>query len=471
MLNDDAVAAGLNRLAAHDLLLSFDIEWSCDSLVQTATDWLLDSETPSKSMVGIFSSNEFQTLAASHVEDRRLVADTCLLLYATSQAHIKRLGTPDQVANATELSEAACFAGERVLANLDKMLSPQALARASKSTLQVVFLLVVAITLALGYTAQGQGPGRPIDQACSDDTIPEMDTSSNPLLLWEAMRKHVCEMLSHHLILIASKLNIKFEHSFQRTLITSALSQWDKRGRFIWLETPTCSSHTGQQVGGLTDHPAPRLVMENEMPIWTVNPELPQESAFSNNMTSVRLHFDKGFGPGNASVADAMGDFDPAPPAGGGSSSLWYPDQGLMLPELLGTTRPPPPLNIAQFEFPCKNISATTTADHFAPQLADNEVVELWILHREPLPGQSVGPRDKTKGGSMRSFIRCVNCQRMDMECVHPYATSRACTCCRRRMLKCSHSGMIPYPCTSFGEVLSVETPAVTMVQDYVKGE
>ncbi|KAK5653747.1 hypothetical protein OQA88_7903 [Cercophora sp. LCS_1] len=128
----NAVSAGLERLADHDPLVSFGINWSCEDPVQTATDWLLDSETIPKSMVGTFSSNEFQVLATSHCEDRRLVADVCLLLYATSQAHIKRLGGPEQRADVPNISEAAFFAGQRVLANLDKMLSPQSLAKASK---------------------------------------------------------------------------------------------------------------------------------------------------------------------------------------------------------------------------------------------------------------------------------------------------------------------------------------------------
>ena len=203
--------------------------------MQTAVDWLLGIQPPSKSMVGTFSSNEFQVLAANHV-DRFLVENTCLLLYATTQAHIQRLEAAENgvlEAGPCTLSETAYLSGQKVIDSLDKMLSPLSLAGMSKEALQVTFLVIVAITLSVGYTTQLSESPLP-DEALT----PRLTT---PMPLWEAMRHHICEMLSHHMILIASKLQFKFQHEFQKTLITSALNKWDKQGRFTWVEFESAS--------------------------------------------------------------------------------------------------------------------------------------------------------------------------------------------------------------------------------------
>ena len=241
--------------------------------MQTAVDWLLGIQPPSKSMVGTFSSNEFQRLAASHI-DHSLVENTCLLLYATTQAHIKKLGEAEhgelEVGPCT-LSEAAYLWGQKVVDSLDRALSPLSLAGMSKEALQATFLVIVAITLSVGYTTQ-RSDSPPLPDA---GLTPRPTT---PLTLWEAMRHHICEMLSHHMILIASRLQFKFQHEFQKTLITSALNKWDKEGRFTWVEFESALPESASP-----DPPSPDLALS--FPFEGASPDpavfIPSEDIFT----------------------------------------------------------------------------------------------------------------------------------------------------------------------------------------------
>lgn len=154
-------------------------------------------------------------------------------LYATSRAHIKELeNNPDFMfrAEVGNICEAPYAAGQRVIDNLDTILSSKTLASASKETLQTTFLVIVGVILAPSYTT-GSG---------YSSLLGELNGSSTSL--WGAMREHMCEMLAHYLIVVTAKLQIKFQHDFQRALIKSAPSRWEKKGRFAWVEYCSPSS-------------------------------------------------------------------------------------------------------------------------------------------------------------------------------------------------------------------------------------
>lgn len=85
-------------------------------------------------MVGTLSSYELQALVAEHV-DPRFVADVYFFLYATSQAHVTRLKVNINKmvgGDVRNMSEAAYYAGKRVINSLNKTLSPRALTTLSK---------------------------------------------------------------------------------------------------------------------------------------------------------------------------------------------------------------------------------------------------------------------------------------------------------------------------------------------------
>ncbi|KAK5655863.1 hypothetical protein OQA88_5402 [Cercophora sp. LCS_1] len=227
--DESAVSAGLAALASHTLKLAFDVSWNYDELVQAAITWFRDDNEPSKSMVGTLSSNEFKMLTANHL-DASLVSDVCSLLYATSKAHVNTtMNTDGSPLNVASLSEVAYFCGNRVINRLDDLLSSRPLANATKETLQAKLLVVVAVILALGYAT-------PVSDSPSFSDILDGQAGSPTSTLWDAMRQHICEMLAHYLIVIASKLHFRFQHNFQKSLITSALNQWGKKARFTWVE-------------------------------------------------------------------------------------------------------------------------------------------------------------------------------------------------------------------------------------------
>ncbi len=99
----------------------------------------------------------------------------------------------------------------------------------------MTFLLVLSITIALGYSI-------PISNspAFEDDATDLVSASvgpSAPTTLWESMRRHACEMLTHYLIVVGARFNVRFKNEVQKKLITSASSQWGKQGPFTWIPT------------------------------------------------------------------------------------------------------------------------------------------------------------------------------------------------------------------------------------------
>ncbi|KAK3324904.1 hypothetical protein B0H66DRAFT_528958 [Apodospora peruviana] len=260
-----AVSAGLALLDSHEPTLSFDISWDRSSLVQTVMDWLLqddDSLPPSKSLVGAFSSKQFATLAAENL-DHEFVAGVRTLLYATSKAHVRRNQAHPYDSNLVvrEMDEAAYFTGTRVIEALDDVLSPQSLASASRATLETIFLVLVSITLAIGYSTQICSS--PLFKLHSEEV--HLGRSTN-LTLWEVMRQHVCEMLSHYIILVASKLQVRFRHAFQRELIISATARWGKKATFTWADPVL--DHSSRWAIDHNIQANKRLCFDDEMVTW-----------------------------------------------------------------------------------------------------------------------------------------------------------------------------------------------------------
>jgi hypothetical protein len=209
--DEGVVSAEIARLAGQTPKMAFEITWDLENLVQTALGWVQEENSePSKSMVGTLSSNELGALTAAHL-DGSLASNVRLLLYVTSQAHVKR----DSPADVASLGEVAYFCGSNVLSRLNDLLSSRSLASAAKEALQARLLLIVSIILALGYTTQM------IESPLFRD---ESDNQHQPTVgtLWEVMRVHVCEMLAHYLVVLASRLQFRFHQDFQKSLITLA---------------------------------------------------------------------------------------------------------------------------------------------------------------------------------------------------------------------------------------------------------
>lgn len=165
-----------------------------------------------------------------------------MLLYTTSLAYI-RAGEPQGIRSLSThvIKTVSHYYGQALLRTLDKFLTPQSLSKKCDASTRSTFLLVLGTILAISYTSSIQcSPQINIHpQPGSHDGLPEQPEHQN---LWAAMREHLCEMLSHHLILLGSRIGIRFPQSSQRDIITSAVNRWGKRGSFTWQESTPWSN-------------------------------------------------------------------------------------------------------------------------------------------------------------------------------------------------------------------------------------
>jgi hypothetical protein len=214
-------------LESSDIHLEFEVVGTTlESLVETARVWLTKTDDNSMSMVGLLSSNRFSDLAESFL-GKSFVTDLRMFLYANSLAHVRQIPDTEDLDHSTyEIRVNAAYRGRKILNHLDWILSPQSQGRASRDELRATFLGVLLTTLGVGYSA------------------PLRDSSG----LFEPMREQLCDMLSAHLILIGSRLDIRFHPDIQRKLFTSAVNHWGKEAYFTWskritTELPVYSTH------------------------------------------------------------------------------------------------------------------------------------------------------------------------------------------------------------------------------------
>ncbi|ENH66021.1 hypothetical protein FOC1_g10001152 [Fusarium oxysporum f. sp. cubense race 1] len=216
--SDPELLSRTSYLESSEIHLEFEVVGTTlESLVETARVWLAKTDDHSMSMVGLLSSKKFSDLAESFL-GKNLVADLREFLYATSLAHVREIpDTEDQDHSTYEMRVTAAYRGRKILDYLDWILSPQSLNRASQDELRAYFLAVLLTTLGVGYS------------------VPLQDSPA----LFEPMREQLCDMLSARLILIGSKLDIRFHPDIQRKLLISAVNHWGKEAYFTWSQRTT----------------------------------------------------------------------------------------------------------------------------------------------------------------------------------------------------------------------------------------
>ncbi|KAL1837896.1 hypothetical protein VTJ49DRAFT_3282 [Mycothermus thermophilus] len=238
---------------------------------RTMLAWLTDPSyhLPNGSIVGLccssllglqFQENEPGTAAADG-----LVEDFKRFLLATSLVHAgwrdKREENVDGDGRVQtrELYAASQISGSRLLKRLDRVLTPQFLARCGREQCQVLFLLVLGTALGVGYATSGEVSKQLQEQrglssaavagTCSPWEMSSSSSSSSlspaSLLspefqrsptLWLAMKEHLCQMLAHHLIFVGSMLGIKLETAMERRIIETAVARWNKAEEFVWAD-------------------------------------------------------------------------------------------------------------------------------------------------------------------------------------------------------------------------------------------
>ncbi|KAK4097434.1 hypothetical protein N658DRAFT_290968 [Parathielavia hyrcaniae] len=226
----------------------------------TMLSWLTDPDfhLPNGSIVGLCCSSllglQFQeeegSSSGSSSTDSGLMSDFRLFLLATSLAHAGwRDGSSAQALKTRDLGAAGHISGYRLLKRLDRVLTPQFLARLGRQSCQVLFLLVLGAVLGVGYSASqfvgdhhhhqqqqqslsgalSSGPGAAAEMLLS----PEFQRSPT---LWLAMKEHLCQMLAHHLIYLGSMLGIRLETGLEQRIIEDAAARWNKAEEFVWAD-------------------------------------------------------------------------------------------------------------------------------------------------------------------------------------------------------------------------------------------
>ncbi len=236
--------------------------------------WLTDVTftLPNGSVVGALCSR----IRPSEAIDDEFVGDFRNFLFSTSAAHARwhcrGLSTED-------FCKVAHACGSRIIPRLDKMLSPQFLAKCSQETIRTLLLILLGSILAVSYTAhQTSSPAFPHELLSSQ--FHESPT------LWIAMREHLCQMLAHHLIFLGSLVGIRLETGSEQSIIDSAIKRWGKTEVNVWGEVQARFSDptSTATIGGLG---AEAQVRQAEAPLVTVAcPDLAELPPLGDNPES-----------------------------------------------------------------------------------------------------------------------------------------------------------------------------------------
>jgi hypothetical protein len=106
-------------------------------------------------------------------------------------AYTQPLSGENQHLGVLELQQIGAVAGCHVLNFFDRKVCPEFLRASSKATLETVFLMLVGTILAIGYSR----PNKNVENIVGDHTR------------FQAMQKHLCQILAHFLVYIGSKLH------------------------------------------------------------------------------------------------------------------------------------------------------------------------------------------------------------------------------------------------------------------------
>lgn len=166
------------------------------------------------SKVGTLSSPQFIGLTRGHVSSNMALAFQ-RMLYATSLSYVHSDdATYTGELSVTELQQLGALSGREFLSSLNKELSPSQLSEANKEKWTVLFLLVFGAILTIGYTSR---------------------THQGSVL---------CEMLAHHLVFLAARLETGFDSNEQRRVLESAAGRFEVEERYSWAKVVKVSEQS-----------------------------------------------------------------------------------------------------------------------------------------------------------------------------------------------------------------------------------
>ncbi|KAL2270717.1 hypothetical protein VTJ83DRAFT_88 [Remersonia thermophila] len=264
--------------------------------------WLTDptSHLPNGSIVGLCCSSllglQFQDNEPGAAAAEGLVEDLERFLLAASLVHAgwkdrqetrRNCGggggggasrEEDERVQTRELYAASHIGGSRLLRRLDRVLTPQFLARCGREQCQVLFLLVLGTAFGVGYASSGEVSRKLQERRRFDAAAAPWETTPwgappaaagsllSPELqrsptLWLAMKEHLCQMLAHHLIFVGSMLGIKLDTTMERRIIETAAARWNKAEEFAWADAVGWHANRGMAPSAGPEGPA-------DLPPW-----------------------------------------------------------------------------------------------------------------------------------------------------------------------------------------------------------
>jgi hypothetical protein len=203
--------------------LEFDVTWTLSNIITEVAAFLSSRSTEPTSKVGILSSPSFVQLIQHHIFPERAALFQAML-YGTSFSN----GHPDQV-----LERLGVSAGDKFLTCLNKELNSQPLFTLSMEKRQALFLLIFGTILAIGYTRR----------SCATGGHANMSQE-----LWDPMRKFLCEILAHHLVLLGKSIGVEFDKDTEELVLHHSLARWYQEGTHGWITvSQKFSSHYSYQ--------------------------------------------------------------------------------------------------------------------------------------------------------------------------------------------------------------------------------
>lgn len=199
------------------------------TIIEKCIGWMLneDDHVENISIVGLLTSELFAAFVQGAVETDIIDNFRDFLLSISLAYGGWRDRRPADRLNLRDLHRISHLTGSALIQRLDRTLSPQNLGKASTHAQQALFLVVFGTTLGVAYSTQILGsPEFPTDLLS-----PEFRESPT---LWIAMKEHLCHMLAHHLILLASWLGYKLTTPKEQMVIETAVRRWNRPEAFMW---------------------------------------------------------------------------------------------------------------------------------------------------------------------------------------------------------------------------------------------
>ncbi|KAM7205732.1 hypothetical protein V8F20_002965 [Naviculisporaceae sp. PSN 640] len=211
---------------------SFNLEQR-DKFNDTLENWLTDpsSKFPNGSIVALCCSNLLSIHFQEELLDDDLLPEFQKFLLATTLAHS---GWHAREMKKRELCAAGHISGYRLIKRLDRILTPQFLSQCSPEYCQVLFLLLLGTILGVGYSSTQLTDSDPSPSFPAAEML-DTEFQQSPTL-WLAMKEHLCQMLAHHLIYLASLLGVKLDTGVERRIIDTAIHRWSKMESFVWAD-------------------------------------------------------------------------------------------------------------------------------------------------------------------------------------------------------------------------------------------